>query len=52
MYKLTCAALAVSLKRAIDQEEVLQEAAEAAFAAIGDVLLPAVDFAGRIGQVE
>lgn len=52
MYKLTCAALAVSLKRAIDHDEVMQEAAEAAFAAIGDVLVPAVDFAGRIGQVE
>lgn len=52
MYKLTCAALAVSLKRAIEQEEVSQEDAEKAFAAIGDVLVPAVDFAGRIGQVE
>ena len=52
MWRLTCAALAVSLKRAIDQDEVSHEDAEAAFAAIGDVLIPAVDFAGRIGQVE
>ena len=52
MYKLSSAALAVSLKRAIDKDEVSQEDADMAFAAIGDVLVPAVDFSGKIGQVE
>lgn len=48
MYKLSSAALAVSLKRAIDKEEIPQEEADKAFAAIGDVLVPAVDFAGKV----
>ena len=52
MYKLATAALAVSLKRSIDKDEVLQEHADTVFAAIGDVLVPAVDFAGRVGQVD
>ena len=52
MYKLASAALAVSLERAVEKEEVTREAAENAFAAIGDILVPAVDFAGRVAQVE
>lgn len=49
MYKLSSAALAVSLKRATEKEEVSLDQADKAFAAIGDVLVPAVDFAGKIG---
>lgn len=52
MYKLSSAALAVSLKRAIDKEELPQEEADRAFAAIGDVLVPAVDFSGRMTQAD
>ena len=52
MYKLASAALAVSLERAMAKKELTSEATEKAFAAVGDVLVPAVDFAGRIGQIE
>ena len=50
MYKLACAAFAVSLKRAVDQNEVEEDAADQVFAAVGDVLVPAIDHAGRVNQ--
>ena len=52
MYKLAGAAVAVSLDVAVQKGFVKEEAAQKAFAAVGDVLVPAVDFAGRIGRTE
>ncbi|MYF76890.1 MAG: hypothetical protein F4174_06075, partial [Acidobacteria bacterium] len=46
MYKLAGAALAVSLDSAVQKGIVQQDAADKALAAVGDVLVPAVDFAG------
>ena len=52
MYKLASAALAVSLDLAVEKGTVKEDSARKAFAAVGDVLVPAVDFAGRIGRTE
>lgn len=52
MYKLATAAMAVSLERAVQEEEIGQADADQAFEAIGDVLVPAVDFAGRIAYAD
>ena len=52
MYKIVSAALAISLERAIEKGEVEREATGKAFEAVGDVLVPAVDFAARVLQVE
>lgn len=52
MYKLAGAALAVSLDVAVQKGTVNEDDAQKAFAAVGDVLVPAVDFAGRIGRMD
>ena len=52
MYKVVSAALAISLERAIEKGEVEREVTGKAFEAVGDVLVPAVDFAARVLQVE
>ena len=51
MYKLAGAAVAVSLDVAVQKGVVKEDEAQKAFAAVGDVLVPAVDFAGRIGRI-
>ncbi len=50
MFKIASAALAVSLTREVQRDGVSQEDANKAFAAIGDVLVPVVDFAGKVKQ--
>ena len=52
MYKLAGAAVAVSLDVAVQKGIVKDDDAQKAFAAVGDVLVPAVDFAGRIGRTD
>ena len=49
-YKLAASAFAISLKRAVDQDEVDEAASDQVLAAIGDVLVPAIDYAGRVIQ--
>ena len=48
MYKLAVAPTAISLERAVSDEEITREQADKALAAVGDVLLPAVDFAAKV----
>ena len=48
MYKLAVAPIAISLERAVAEDEITREDAEKALSAVGDVLLPSVDFAARI----
>lgn len=52
MYKVAVAPLALSLKRAVDSSDVTFEEADRTLSAVGDVLLPAVDFAARVSDVE
>lgn len=48
MYKLAVAPVAISLERAVGEEEITREEADKALSAVGDVLLPSVDFAAKI----
>ncbi|MDE2695160.1 MAG: hypothetical protein OXH97_01420 [Chloroflexota bacterium] len=50
MYKLAVAPLAISLERAVSDSSIAREEADTALSAIGDVLLPSVDFAAKITQ--
>ena len=50
MYKLAVAPVAISLERAVAEEEITREEADKALSAVGDVLLPSVDFAAKIAE--
>lgn len=50
MYKLAVAPTAISLERAVEDEEITSAQADKALAAVGAVLLPAVDFAAKVAQ--
>ena len=50
MYKLAVAPVAISLERSVADEEITSEQADKALAAVGAVLLPAVDFAAKVAQ--
>jgi len=50
MYKLAVAPVAISLERAVADEEITREEADKALSAVGDVLLPSVDFAAKIAE--
>ena len=52
MYKVAVAPLALSLRRAVDSSDITFEEADKTLSAVGDVLLPAVDFAARVADVE
>ena len=52
MYKVAAAALALSVEGLLDNEDVNTVAARKVISAVGDVLAPAVDFAGRVSKVE
>ena len=50
MYKLAVAPVAISLERAVADEEIAREEADKALSSVGDVLLPSVDFAAKIAE--
>ena len=50
MYKLAVAPIAISLERAVADNEIERDEADKAMSAVGDVVLPSVDFAAKIVQ--
>ena len=50
MYKLAVAPVAISLERAVADEEITSEQRDKALSAVGDVILPAVDFAAKVAE--
>ncbi len=48
MYKLAVAPIAISLERAVADDEIARDDSDRALSAVGDVLLPSVDFAAKI----
>ena len=48
MYKLAVAPIALSLENAVAEENIARDDSDRALSAVGDVLLPSVDFAARI----
>ena len=50
MYKIAVAPIAISLERAVTDNEIERGEADKAMSAVGDVVLPCVDFAAKIAQ--
>ena len=50
MYKLAVAPVAISMERAVADEEITSEQRDKALSAVGDVILPAVDFAAKVAE--